>query len=132
MCQMEKTWNIHMDEHFNPSWINLLHKIVMEWFNKYAPELMCVGRKPRPFGNEIHAICCIITSIFCRSRIVEGKDRPEQLGQKEYNKFRKTVSLMLRCVDLSLYQLRMLYWTVDFVFPYLLKSMKQKVCMWHL
>ena len=129
---MVEAWDLNMSEEFNPSCINVLEKIMMDLFNKYAPIFMCVGRKPHPFGNEIHAICCIITSIFCRSRIVEGKDRPEQLGQKEYNKFRKTVSLMLRCVDLSLYQLRMLYWTVDFVFPYLLKSMKPKVCMWQL
>ena len=68
----------------------------MEWFNKYAPGFMCVGIKPHPFGNERHTIFCGLTSIFCRDRIVEGKYCPQQLDQKEYNDFLKTVSLMLR------------------------------------
>ena len=55
---------------------------MMEWFNKYAPEFMCVGRKPHPFINKRHNICCGLTSILCRAQIVEGKYHPQQLGQK--------------------------------------------------
>ena len=53
-----------MAEEFNPSWINVLDKIMMEWFNKYAPVFMCVGCKPHPFGNQRHDICCGLTSIL--------------------------------------------------------------------
>ena len=70
---------------FSPSWINLLDKIMIEWFNKYAPGFMCVGRKPHSFGYEKHIICCGLTSILWRAHIVEGKYRPQQLSQKEYN-----------------------------------------------
>ena len=55
---------------------------MMEWFNEYAPSFVFVGCKPHPFGNERHTIFCGFTSIFWRVHIVEGKDRPQQLGQK--------------------------------------------------
>ena len=51
-----------MFEEFNPSWINVLDKIIMEWFNKYAPGSMFVGHKPQPFCNERHIIFCVLTS----------------------------------------------------------------------
>ena len=40
---MEEAWNINMAEEFNPSWINVLEEIMVEWFSKYAPVFMCVG-----------------------------------------------------------------------------------------
>ena len=55
---------------------------MMEWFNRYAPVFMCVGRKPHPFGNDRHTTCCGLTSILWRSQIAEVKYRPKQLGQK--------------------------------------------------
>ena len=51
MCQIEEAWDMNMSEELNPSWINVLEKSIMEWFNKYAPGFMCDGRKPHPFGN---------------------------------------------------------------------------------
>ena len=65
-----------MAEEFNPSWINVLDESMMEWFNKYAPQFMCVGSKPHTFGNERHTICCGLTSIFWRSHIEGGKYSP--------------------------------------------------------
>ena len=93
---MIEQWNINMDQEFNPSCINVLDKSMMEWFNKYAPIFMCVGRKTHHFGNERHSICFGLTSIFWRSHIVGRKYFPQQLGQEEYNELGKTVSLMLR------------------------------------
>ena len=54
---------------FNQAWINLLYKIMMEWFDNYAPGCMCVVHKPHPFGSERRTICCGINSILCRSQI---------------------------------------------------------------
>ena len=51
MCKMEEAWNFKMSEEFNPSSIDLFGEIMMDWFNKYAPIFMCVGRKPHNFGN---------------------------------------------------------------------------------
>ena len=72
---------MNMDEEFNPSWINVLEKNMMDWFNKYETDFMCVGRKPHLFGNERHNICFALTPIFCRYKIVEGKDIPQQIGK---------------------------------------------------
>ena len=82
---MEEARNMNMSEEFNPSWINVLDKIIMEWFNKYAPGFMCIGPKTHPFGNERHTVCCGLMSILWRDYIVEGKCRPQKIGQKEYN-----------------------------------------------
>jgi hypothetical protein len=96
MRKIEERWNQNMEDEFDPSWMNVLDESMMEWFNKYAPGFMCVGRKPHPFGNERHTICCGTTTIMWRAQIVEGKDRPQQRGPKEYNELGKTVGLMLR------------------------------------
>ena len=50
VLKMEESWNLNMAEQFNPSWINLLEEIMMEWFNKYTPGFMCVECKPHPFN----------------------------------------------------------------------------------
>ena len=54
----------------------------MEWFNKYVPGFICVGRKPYPFGNERHTLIFGSTYILWRAQIVEGKYSPGPLGQK--------------------------------------------------
>ena len=60
---------------------------------------MCVPRKPRPFGNEYHTICCGISGILFKMQLVEGKDRPKELSSPPKNK--KTTSLLLDlCKDL--------------------------------
>ena len=55
---------------------------MMKCLNKYCPGFIFVGRKPHPFGNEHHTISFSLTSILFRAMIVEGKDRPKELGQK--------------------------------------------------
>ena len=72
-----------MAQQFLPSWINVIDKSMMEWFNKWSPGFMCVGRKPHPFGNERHTICCALASILWRAQIVEGKYSPTELGKKK-------------------------------------------------
>ena len=56
----------------------------MQWFNNYDNNCMCVGCKPHTFGNEMHTICCCLTSIPWRVKIVEVKYLPQLLGQKQY------------------------------------------------
>ena len=72
-----------MKDEFNLSWVSVLDEYMMECLNKYCPGFMCVGLKPHPFGNERHTISCALTSILFRDLIVEGKDRPKELGQKK-------------------------------------------------
>ena len=67
MRQMEEAQNKKFLDEFNPSWINVLEEIMMEWYIKFAPGSMSFGRKPHPFGNDHYTICCGLTSIFCRS-----------------------------------------------------------------
>ena len=80
MRQLEESWNQNMAQQYLPSCINVLDESMMEWSNKWSPGFICVGRKPHPFGNERHTISCALTSILWRSQIVEGKDRPTELG----------------------------------------------------
>ena len=71
----------------------------MEWLNKWDPIFMCVGRKPHPFGNEQHTICCALTSIMWITQTMDNKDRPNQLGKKKWENLGKTVDLMLRMCE---------------------------------
>ena len=61
-----------------------------------CPGWMVVPRKPHPFGNEWHTICCGITGIMFYLELVEGKDCPPELPDLNCNKFGNTVNLLLR------------------------------------
>ena len=84
---------------FFPSWINVFDEYTMEWSNKWSPGFMYVGCKPHPIVNERHTICCALTFILWRAQIVEGKDRPTELGKKKWEEPGKTVGLMLRMYE---------------------------------
>ncbi|KAL7554463.1 hypothetical protein ACHAWF_019026 [Thalassiosira exigua] len=100
--QMENVFNEHMEEEFDPSWMNTLDESMLAYLNKHCLGWMCVPRKPHPFGNERHTISDgdLVggNPILWHSELQEGKDRPPELGPKEYNHLGVTVGLMLRMV----------------------------------
>ena len=57
---------------------------------------MFIPRKPWPFGNEYHDACCAESDIIWSVNLREGKDRPRELGVKEYDDKVKTVGTLLR------------------------------------
>ena len=104
--QMQDAWNDHMTAHYFSGWWNCLDESMQMSLNPYVPGWMVVPRKPTPFGNEYHTICDGELGydrdrgnpIMWHVELQEGKDRPPQLGPKEYNVGGKspTVGLMLR------------------------------------
>jgi Transposase IS4 len=90
-------WNENMFTTFSPGWISCLDESMMTWTNKYScPGFMFVPRKPHPFGNEWHTICCGLSSIMFSIELVEGKDRPPQREPIEFENLGKTGGLLLR------------------------------------
>ena len=76
--QMISQWNKHMFEVFIPSWISCLDKSISIWYNRWTcPGWVFVPRKPHPFGNEYHTICCGLSRILFRLELREGKDGPK-------------------------------------------------------
>jgi Transposase IS4 len=57
--------------------------------------LIMVPRKPHPFGNEWHTMCCGLSGLLFRLDLVEGKDSPLERGTPEYQEKGKTVGLLL-------------------------------------
>jgi len=57
---------------------------------------MFVPRKPWPFGNEFHTIACAVSGILYSLELVEGKDKPRERPEPEFNELGKTVGLLLR------------------------------------
>jgi hypothetical protein len=57
---------------------------------------MFVPRKPHPIGNEYHSICCGESGIMFAIEMVEGKDRPPQLGRPEHGEHGVTAGLLMR------------------------------------
>jgi len=98
--QMIEAFNNHYMENYTPGWISCIDESMIDWLNKYCPGWMCVPRKPHPFGNEYHTICdCDLTKgapIMFRVELMEGKDRPVELGPKEFEDRGKTIGLMVR------------------------------------
>jgi hypothetical protein len=95
--QLIDAWNENMTEKFSPSWISVLDESMSVWTSKYScPGWMVVPRKPHPFGNEYHTVACAKSGVLWQVELVEGKDRPRQLGPPEFHDLGKTVGLMLR------------------------------------
>ena len=58
---------------------------------------MFVPRKPWPFGNEYHSICCCTSGLMWQIELVEGKDSPKEKPPAEYEEIGgNTTSLLLR------------------------------------
>ena len=58
---------------------------------------MCVVRKPQPFGNERHAITCVLSKIMWFVEKLEGRYCPRERGRPEFDDIGNTVGTMLRC-----------------------------------
>jgi len=92
-----KAWVDNMKENFVAGWVNCLDESMSVWTNLFTcPGFMYVPRKPWPFGNEYHTICCGICGVLFDLEIVEGKDRPDELPQPEFDRHGKTVGLLVR------------------------------------
>ena len=94
--QMWDYFNEHYDEEYISSHLSTLDESVAVWLDQHGPGFMFIPRKPHPFGNEYHTIADVETTMTYRMECVEGKDRPAQLGPKEYDDKGKTVGVMLR------------------------------------
>ena len=74
-------------------------KSMSKWVSKFTcPGFMCVPKKPWPFGNEYHTICCAISGIMYQVELVEGKDERLERCTKEYEDCRKIVGLLMRLI----------------------------------
>ena len=95
--QMVDCWNRNMEESFFPSYISCLDESMSPWTNQYnCPGYMYVPRKPHPFGNEYHSVCCGVSRIMWRIEMVEGKDTPAGTRKEFDDKGGSTVGLLLR------------------------------------
>jgi hypothetical protein len=65
VCQIITAWNTNMAEIFMPSWVSCLDESMSPWNNRWTyPGWMFVPRKPNPFCNKYHSICCAETMIM--------------------------------------------------------------------
>ena len=89
-----KAWNDNMTVVCESGWITCLDESMSRWLNRWTcPGWMFVPRKPKPFGNEYHSICCGTSGIVFAIQLCEGKDRPKELPSPPRNK--KTTQLLL-------------------------------------
>ena len=86
-----------MQQNFTPGYVNCPDESMSVWTNKFTcPGFMFVPRKPWPFGNEYHSMCCCTSGIMWGIEMVEGKDHPQQLGCPQHDNLGSTVGLLLR------------------------------------
>ena len=100
--QMVDEWNKNMAEQFTPSWVSCLDKSMSPWTNKYTcPGWMFVPRKPHPFGNEYHSVCCSMSGIMWGMELAEGKDAPHagEHPKPKHNNLGNTVVFLLLILE---------------------------------
>ena len=49
---MEEIWNKNMEDNIDLYWINVIYESMMELFNKYSPEFICVGNRSNSLGGK--------------------------------------------------------------------------------
>ena len=97
---MVEVWGMNMKDNFIPGYMNCLDESMSVWMNKFTcPGFMFIPRKPWPFGNKYHTICCCSSGIMWDIDLVEGKDCPQQFGIQQYDNFGSTVGLLLRMLS---------------------------------
>jgi hypothetical protein len=90
-------WIDNMSTNFSPGWVACLDESMSVWTNKYTcPGFVYVPRKPHPFGNEYHSICCGITGLMFNIELREGKDAPTGAPLHPTEGKGKTTGLLLR------------------------------------
>ncbi len=97
--QMVIEWNRNMAAVFSSSWVICLDESMSIWTSRWTcPGWVFCPRKPHPFGNEYHSACCGITGIMFSVEMVEGKDRPRQLGIPEFQQDHGKTGGLLLCM----------------------------------
>ena len=92
-------WNQNMATVFSSSWVICLDESMSIWTSRWTcPGWVFCPRKPHPFGNEYHSACCGITGIMFSVEMVEGKDRPRQLGIPEFQSDHGKTGGLLLCL----------------------------------
>jgi hypothetical protein len=95
--QMIRLWNENIQSIFKPGWLTCLDESMSIWFSKWTcPGWVFCPRKPHPFGNEYHSICCALSGIMFGIELVEGKDHPNEIPRYESDRFGNTVGLLIR------------------------------------
>ncbi len=99
--QVIQAWNDHMADIYVPSWALCLDESMSIWHSMYTcPGWVFCPRKPHPFGNEYHSMCCGESGVMLNVELVEGKDRPRELGPCKFeDRGGKTVGLLLRMLQ---------------------------------
>ena len=78
-------------------WVSCLDESMLKWVNKYTcPGFVMCLQKPWPLGNEYHSIACCDSGIMYAIKMVEGKNVPPDLPEKQYAHLGVTVGLLLR------------------------------------
>ena len=79
--QRIEAWSSNMKQAFATGYMNCLDESMSVWTNKFTcPGFMFVSRKPWPFGNEYHTVCCCLCGIMWGIELVKGKDCPARLA----------------------------------------------------
>ena len=96
--QLIEAWNENMQDRFVPGWATCLDESMSVWLAKHTcPGWMCVERKPHPFGNEYHSICCGLSGIIMFAiEICEGNDEPPEKPRPPWSDEGQTGGLLCR------------------------------------
>ena len=94
-------WNDNVATVFRPGWLTCLDESMSMWHDKLScPGWVFCPRKPHPFGNEHHSMCCGASGIMFDVELVEGKDRPKELPQPIGDEHGPAIGSLLRLTKL--------------------------------
>jgi hypothetical protein len=99
MCQMQEAFNDHMKKCFSAAWAVCLDESMVKWLNEFSLGWMAIGCKPSPFGNEYHTMAYAVLHVIFWIEIVEGKDRPPQLGPLLHVALKLMENLAVLCCE---------------------------------
>ena len=83
--ELVAVFNTHIAFIFVSSWAVCLDESMSIWYNRWTcPGWVYCPRNPHLFGNEYYTACCAKSGIMFSIKMVEDKDRPQELGAPEF------------------------------------------------
>ncbi len=64
-----------------------------------CPGWVFCSRKPHPFSNKYHTVCCTKSGVLTQTELVEGKNQPKKMAVPSFAAKGKTVGLLLCLLD---------------------------------
>ena len=118
-----------MVNEFNPSWINVIGEIMMEWYNNFPLYLFVSGANHTILVMRAIQYAVVLPQFCVGRRLLRGRIYRNSWDQRSLRILEEPLDLYFGCVSLYFLQANLFLWTVVLVFQICLLRFWIRGCM---